>query len=73
MSYFDENKHSNIVEYIIWVFSELSVGVHKMLHRIGRTCISLLVEHFSFHAFNKKCGLQRDLMSCSSRLTSQRR
>ena len=35
--------------------------------------ITLTVEHFSFHAFYKKCGLQRDLMSCSSRLTLQRR
>jgi len=73
MSYLDVNKHSNIVEYIIWVLSELSVGVHKMLNRIGRRCISLLVEHCSFHAFYKKCGLQRDFMSCSSRLTLQRR
>jgi len=24
------------------VLSELSVGVHKMLNRVGRTCISLL-------------------------------
>jgi len=30
---------------------------------------TLTVEHFSFHAFYKKCGLKRDLMSCSSRLT----
>jgi len=35
--------------------------------------ITLTVEHFNFHAFYKKCGLQRDLMSCSSRLTLQRR
>jgi len=35
--------------------------------------IALAVEHFSFHAFYKKYGLQRDLMSCSSRLTLQRR
>ena len=35
--------------------------------------ITLTVEHFSSHAFSKKCGLQRDLMSCSSRLTLQRR
>jgi len=33
------NKHSNIVEHINWVLSELSVGVHKMVNRIGRTCI----------------------------------
>jgi len=33
--------------------------------------ITLTVEHFSFHAFYK-CGVQRDLMSCSSRLTLQR-
>jgi len=42
ISYLDVNKHSNIIEYIIWVLSELSVGVHKMLNRIGRMCISLL-------------------------------
>jgi len=35
--------------------------------------ITLTVEHISFHAFHKKCGLQGDLMSCSSRLTLQRR
>jgi len=35
----DANKHSNIVEHINGVLSELSVGVHKMLDRIGRTCI----------------------------------
>jgi len=34
--------------------------------------ITLTVEHFSFHAFYT-CGFQRDLMSCSSRLTLQRR
>jgi len=33
----------------------------------------LTVEHFSFHAFYKKCGLQHDLMSCSSHLTLKRR
>ena len=35
--------------------------------------IALAVEHFSFHAFYNKYGLQRDLMTCSSRLTIQRR
>jgi len=34
--------------------------------------ITLTVERFNFHAFYK-CGLQRDLMSCSSRLTLQGR
>ena len=34
--------------------------------------ITLTVEHFSFHPFYK-CGLQRDLMFCSSRLMLQRR
>ena len=29
--------------------------------------ITLIVEHFNFHAFYEKCELQRDLMSCSSR------
>jgi len=42
ISYLDVNKHSNIVEHINCFFSELSVGLHKMLNRIGRTCISLL-------------------------------
>jgi len=35
--------------------------------------ITLTVERFSFHAFYKKCGLQRDFMSYSSRLTLQTR
>jgi len=35
--------------------------------------ITLTVEHFSFYAFCKKCGLQRDLMSCSNRFMLQRR
>ena len=34
--------------------------------------ITLTLENFNFHAVYK-CGLQRDLMSCSSRLTLQRR
>jgi len=42
ISYLDVNKHSNIVEHINWVLSELSVGVHKMLNSIDPTCISLL-------------------------------
>jgi len=40
--YLDTNKHSNIVKYINWVLSELSVGVPNILNRIGRTCISFL-------------------------------
>jgi len=35
--------------------------------------ITLTVEHFSFHAIYKRCGLQHDLMSCLSRLILQRR
>jgi len=42
LSDYDTNKHRNIVEHINWVLSELSVGVHKTVNRIGRTCISLL-------------------------------
>jgi len=34
--------------------------------------IILTVEHFSFYAFYRKCGLQRDLMSCSSCVTLKR-
>ena len=30
------------IQYINWVLSELSVGVHETLNRIGRTCIPLL-------------------------------
>jgi len=47
--------------------------MHKMLNRTGRTCISLLLQNTNFHAFYKTCGLQRDLMTCSSCLTLQRR
>jgi len=42
ISYLDVNKHSDKVEHLNWVLSELSVVVHKMLNRIGRPCISLL-------------------------------
>jgi len=35
------NKQSNIVEHLNRVLSELSVGVHKTVNRIGRTYISL--------------------------------
>jgi len=35
--------------------------------------ITTTVQHFSFHAFYKKCGIQRDLMSWSSGLTLQTR
>jgi len=34
--------------------------------------ITLIVEHFNFYAFYKKCGLQRNLMCCSSCLKLQR-
>ena len=45
-----------------------------MLNRTGRTCISLLQQNTSvFMHFIRSVGLQRDLMSCSSRLTLQRR
>jgi len=42
LSDYDTKKHSNIVEHINWVLSELSVGVNKTVNGIGRTCISLL-------------------------------
>jgi len=41
ISHLDKNKHSNIVEHHNRVLSELSIGVHRMLNRIGRMCISL--------------------------------
>jgi len=41
LSDYDTNEHRNIVEHITWVLSELSVGVHKMVNRIRRTCISI--------------------------------
>jgi len=44
-----------------------------MLIRIGQWShvhVTLTVKHVSFHAFYKKCGLQRDW---ASRLTLQRR
>jgi len=49
ISYLDVNQHSNIVEHINWVLSELSVGVHKMLNRIGSACISLLQDNTSVY------------------------
>jgi len=42
LSDYDTHKHSNIVEHINWVLSELSVGVHKTVNPLGRTCISHL-------------------------------
>jgi len=39
ISYFDTNKQSSIIYQL--VVSELSIGVHKMMNCIGRTCISL--------------------------------
>jgi len=42
LSDYDTKKRSNIVEHINWVLSELSVGLHKTVNRIGRACISLL-------------------------------
>jgi len=39
---FGANKHSNTVEHINWVLSQLSDGVHKTLNRIVRMCMSLL-------------------------------
>jgi len=74
ITYLDVNKHSNIVEHINWVLSELSVGsAQNPESHWSDVHITLKVEHFSFHALYKKCGLQRDLMSCSSWLTLQRR
>jgi len=46
----DTNKHSNIVEYVNWVLSELSVGVNKMVNRIGRK--SWVVEPSQVHVKN---------------------
>jgi len=39
---YDTYKQSNIVDHINWVLSELSVGVHKTVKFIARTCIPLL-------------------------------
>jgi len=43
----DANTHSDKVEYINRVSSELSAGVHKMLDRSVRTTISLLLQNTS--------------------------
>jgi len=48
LSDYDTKKHSNIVEHINWVLSELSVGVHKTVNRISRTCMSLLSRRHRF-------------------------
>jgi len=42
LSDYDTIMQRNIVEHINWVLSELSVGVHKEVNRIGCMCISLL-------------------------------
>jgi len=43
----DTKKHSNIVENIDWVLSELSVAVHKILNGICCMCISFLQQNTS--------------------------
>jgi len=48
LSDYDKNKQSNIVEHISWVLAELSVGVHKTVNFLGRTCISLLSKTHRF-------------------------
>jgi len=48
LSDYDTKKHSNIVEHINWVLSELSVGVQKTVNRISRTCMSLLSRRHRF-------------------------
>jgi len=74
ISYLDVNKHSNIVEHINWVFIRaVSWSVQNPESHWSQVHITLKVEHFSFHAFYKKCGLQHDLISCSRWLTLQRR
>jgi len=44
LSDYDTKKHSNIVEHIIWVLSELSVEVHKTVNRIGRTYVRITLK-----------------------------
>jgi len=57
ISYLDVNKHSNVVEHTICFFSELSLGLHKMLNRIGPTFISLLQQNTSvFMHFIRSVG-----------------
>jgi len=60
---YSRTHHLGFIRAVSWSTQNLESHVH-----ITRT-----VEKFSFHAFYKKCGLQRDFMSCSSRLTLQRR
>jgi len=74
MSCLDASKHSNIVENINWAFIRaVSLSAQNAESHRSHVHIILTVEDFSFHAFYKKCGLQRNLMSCSSRLTLKRR
>jgi len=42
------NKQSKRVEHLNLVLSELSVGVHKTVNGIGRTCISFLSRTHQF-------------------------
>jgi len=56
-----------------WVFIRaVSWSAQNAESHWSHVHITLTVEHFSFHTFYT-CGLQRDLMSCPSRLTLQRR
>jgi len=45
----------------------------KQLMALGARVHHSQVEHIDFHAFYKKCGLQRDFISCFSCLTLKRR
>ena len=59
LSDYNKNKHSNIVEHINWISSELSVGVHKTVNRIGCTCISHNIKKTIIARYDIYCKVQQ--------------
>jgi len=59
--------------YHLGFIGAVSLSARNAQSNWSHVRITLTVECFSFHAFYKKCGLQRDVMSCSRRLRLQKR
>ena len=68
ISHLDVNKLSNIIEHILGFIRAVSWSAQNAELHWMHVHITLTVEHFSFHAFCKKRGLQLNLISCSSHL-----
>jgi len=44
LSDYDTKEHSNMVEHINWILSELSLGVHKTVNSIGRMYVHITLK-----------------------------